>query len=110
MSADQPTSVSTPSLATVITPSLSHVNGTLTLNVAGTRPRYDLPRKRILVVGGGVTGLTVCRREHRTFAETDSTFIQTAWVLLDAGYDVTILSERWASPSDPITSQIAGAL
>ncbi|KAH8103352.1 FAD dependent oxidoreductase [Cristinia sonorae] len=48
--------------------------------------------KRVLIIGGGVTGMT------------------TAWALLDAGYSVTIMSDRWASMSDRITSQIAGAL
>jgi D-amino-acid oxidase len=48
--------------------------------------------KRILVVGGGVSGMT------------------SAWALLDQGYDVTILSERWADRKNRITSQIAGAL
>ncbi|KAL4920682.1 FAD dependent oxidoreductase [Aspergillus aurantiobrunneus] len=48
----------------------------------------------ILIIGGGVTGLT------------------TAWVLLDKGYRVTIISEEWASYSNNqrLTSQIAGAL
>ncbi|KAF8902171.1 FAD dependent oxidoreductase [Mucidula mucida] len=55
-------------------------------------PNPDAPKKRILVVGGGVTGFT------------------TAWALLDAGYDVTIIAERWADPKNRITSQIAGAL
>ncbi|KAF9031560.1 nucleotide-binding domain-containing protein [Hymenopellis radicata] len=57
-----------------------------------TMPSPDTPKKRILVVGGGVTGFT------------------TAWALLDAGYDVTIVAERWADPKNRITSQIAGAL
>ncbi|KIY64814.1 FAD dependent oxidoreductase [Cylindrobasidium torrendii FP15055 ss-10] len=48
--------------------------------------------KRVLVVGGGVTGLTC------------------AWTLLDAGYEVTVISEKWANYEDRITSQIAGAL
>ncbi|KAK8069829.1 FAD dependent oxidoreductase [Apiospora phragmitis] len=49
---------------------------------------------RILIVGGGVTGLV------------------TAWTLLGRGYDVTILAKEWASygPSQRLTSQIAGAL
>ncbi|KAF8902164.1 hypothetical protein CPB85DRAFT_1470623, partial [Mucidula mucida] len=34
----------------------------------------------------------------------------TAWALLDAGYDVTIIAEQWADPKNCITSQIAGAL
>lgn len=50
--------------------------------------------REVLIVGGGVTGLT------------------TAWVLLDRGYKVTILSKEWASYSKAqrLTSQIAGAL
>ncbi|GJE92682.1 FAD dependent oxidoreductase [Phanerochaete sordida] len=48
--------------------------------------------KHILIVGGGVTGLT------------------NAWALLDQGYAVTIISDKWASLEDRITSQIAGAL
>ncbi|KAF8991439.1 FAD dependent oxidoreductase [Hymenopellis radicata] len=52
----------------------------------------DVHKKRILVIGGGVTGFT------------------TAWALLDAGYDVTIVAERWTDPKNRITSQIAGAL
>ncbi|KAF9031555.1 FAD dependent oxidoreductase [Hymenopellis radicata] len=51
-----------------------------------------MSKKRVLVIGGGVTGFT------------------TAWALLDAGYDVVIISERWADPENRITSQIAGAL
>lgn len=49
---------------------------------------------RILVIGGGVTGLT------------------TAWVLLDRGYHVTIVAKEWASHNQDkrLTSQIAGAL
>ncbi|MCJ1225094.1 hypothetical protein MMC12_001743 [Toensbergia leucococca] len=48
----------------------------------------------VLVVGGGVTGLI------------------TAWVLLDRGYHVTIVSKEWASYTNEqrLTSQIAGAL
>ena len=49
---------------------------------------------RVLVVGGGVTGLV------------------SAWVLLDRGYHVTIVAKEWASwtSSQRLTSQIAGAL
>ncbi|KAI4195298.1 MAG: hypothetical protein LQ350_007279 [Teloschistes chrysophthalmus] len=49
---------------------------------------------RILVVGGGVIGLT------------------TAWALLDRGYKVTVVASRWASwgKEQRLTSQIAGAL
>lgn len=48
----------------------------------------------ILIIGGGVTGLI------------------TAWVLLDRGYHVTIISKEWASftKAQRLTSQIAGAL
>lgn len=48
----------------------------------------------ILIIGAGVTGLV------------------TAWVLLDRGYKVTIVSKEWAnfSPGDRLTAQIAGAL
>jgi len=48
----------------------------------------------ILIVGGGVTGLI------------------NAWVLLDRGYHVTVVAQRWASFTDEqrLTSQIAGAL
>ncbi|KAJ5190135.1 FAD dependent oxidoreductase [Penicillium cinerascens] len=48
----------------------------------------------VLIVGGGVTGLL------------------SAWVLLDRGYHVTIVSKEWASwtKAQRLTSQIAGAL
>ncbi|KAF8902187.1 hypothetical protein CPB85DRAFT_1457784 [Mucidula mucida] len=54
----------------------------------GQPPQADpnVPRKRILIVG------------------------VTAWAFLDAGYDVTVIAERWADPKNRITSQIAGAL
>jgi hypothetical protein len=48
--------------------------------------------KRVLVIGGGVTGLT------------------SAWALLDAGFQVVVVSEQWAPATPRITSQIAGAL
>ncbi|KAG7085631.1 hypothetical protein E1B28_003178 [Marasmius oreades] len=50
--------------------------------------------KHILVVGGGVIGLT------------------TSWALLDRGYHVTIMSKEWASfgKEQRLASQIAGAL
>jgi D-amino-acid oxidase len=49
---------------------------------------------RVLVVGGGVTGLV------------------NAWLLLDKGYRVTVVSKEWASygQAQRLTSQIAGAL
>jgi D-amino-acid oxidase len=48
----------------------------------------------ILIIGGGVTGLV------------------NAWLLLDKGYHVTILSKEWATygKTQRLTSQIAGAL
>ncbi|KAJ7019245.1 nucleotide-binding domain-containing protein [Mycena alexandri] len=46
----------------------------------------------VLIIGGGVTGLT------------------TAWVLLDRGYRVTVVSSAWVSSERRLTSQIAGAL
>jgi glycine/D-amino acid oxidase-like deaminating enzyme len=48
----------------------------------------------ILVIGGGVSGLV------------------NAWVLLDAGYHVTIVSKEWATygTAQRLTCQIAGAL
>ncbi|KAK2766915.1 hypothetical protein FQN54_006230 [Arachnomyces sp. PD_36] len=56
------------------------------------RPSPSSPH--VLVIGGGVTGLT------------------TAWFLLDRGYRVTIISKKWAThtSSQRLTSQIAGAL
>ena len=56
------------------------------------RPTLGSPH--ILVIGGGVTGLT------------------TAWLLLDRGHHVTILSKEWAShgSTQRLASQIAGAL
>ncbi|KAJ8522337.1 hypothetical protein ONZ45_g1118 [Pleurotus djamor] len=71
---------------------LTHVGDELILSQTQNPTAKSLPGKHILVIGGGVTGLT------------------TTWALLDAGYDVTVISERWASLSDRITSQIAGAL
>ncbi|KAE9403030.1 FAD dependent oxidoreductase [Gymnopus androsaceus JB14] len=58
----------------------------------GTPSPVAPKNERILVIGGGVSGMT------------------SAWALLDQGYDVTIVSERWADRQDRITSQIAGAL
>ncbi|KAE8151157.1 FAD dependent oxidoreductase [Aspergillus avenaceus] len=54
---------------------------------------FDVPsRVRVLLLGGGVSSL------------------MTAWMLLDKGYMVTIVSRDWASQTRPITSQVAGAL
>ncbi|KAL4966137.1 FAD-dependent oxidoreductase [Aspergillus stella-maris] len=49
---------------------------------------------RVLVIGAGVTGLV------------------TAWMLLDCGYRVTIISKEWATygTEQRLTSQISGAL
>lgn len=46
----------------------------------------------ILVIGAGISGLT------------------TAWTLLDRGYKVTIITAKYATVDEKITSQIAGAL
>jgi D-amino-acid oxidase len=67
------------------------------------------PSRRILVVGGGVTGLTVSITQILQNLFVLISF-QTAWALLDAGYAVTVVSEKWANSVDRITSQIAGAL
>ncbi|KAF9005286.1 FAD dependent oxidoreductase [Hymenopellis radicata] len=69
---------------------LTHTSNDLVLE-QGQSPAA-LKDRRVLIFGGGVTGFT------------------TAWALLDAGYKVTIVSDRWAHPTDRITSQIAGAL
>ena len=60
--------------------------------LAQQEPTLESPR--ILVIGGGVTGLV------------------TAWVLLDRGYHVTVAAKEWASftTEKRLTSQIAGAL
>ena len=66
---------------------------------------------RILIIGGGVTGLTVSDAGAGINAHRRSLLsLQNAWALLDAGYSVTVVSDRWASLEDRITSQIAGAL
>ncbi|KAL2831717.1 FAD dependent oxidoreductase [Aspergillus cavernicola] len=48
----------------------------------------------VLIIGGGVTGLT------------------TAWMLLDRGYRVTVISKEWATygTARRLTSQVSGAL
>ncbi|CAL1710998.1 unnamed protein product [Somion occarium] len=71
---------------------LTKVAGELSLQQGRNPNRFLNADKRVLVIGGGVTGMT------------------NAWALLDAGYSVTIISEKWASLDDRITSQIAGAL
>lgn len=64
--------------------------------------------QHVLIIGGGVTGLTLvpplsscCNLLYYVVI-----CFSTAWVLLDAGYSVTIISERWAPATPPITSQI----
>jgi D-amino-acid oxidase len=69
----------------------------LELSTANTRKKkLDKDSKHIIIIGGGVSGLTV------------------AWMLLDMGFRVTILAKEWAWTKDyeksRITSQIAGAL
>ncbi|KAI1214416.1 FAD dependent oxidoreductase [Annulohypoxylon truncatum] len=54
------------------------------------RPTSKSPH--VLIIGGGVTGLI------------------SAWVLLDRGYRVTVVSSAWVSDEQRLTSQIAGAL
>ena len=51
-----------------------------------------MPSHHIVVIGGGVTGLT------------------TACELLQRNYQVTVIAERYANQDNRITSQIAGAL
>lgn len=70
---------------------LSNVNGELVFKYEKRTP-LSTPKKRVLVIGGSVTGLT------------------TAWALLDAGYAVTVVSDQWAPATPRITGQIAGAL
>ncbi|ORY64202.1 FAD dependent oxidoreductase [Pseudomassariella vexata] len=63
------------------------------LSPLGQRLREPTAKSpHILVVGGGVTGLV------------------SAWVFLDRGYHVTILSSAWVNSEHRLTSQIAGAL
>ncbi|KAJ3527798.1 hypothetical protein NM688_g8080 [Phlebia brevispora] len=79
---------------TVATPKiyLSKEAGELVLRQGANPMAGSRTDTRILIIGGGVTGLT------------------NAWALLDAGYSVTVVSDRWASMEQRITSQIAGAL
>lgn len=71
---------------------LAKQNGELVLQQGQNPNKGTRSDERVLIVGGGVTGLT------------------NAWALLDAGYSVTVVSDRWASLENRITSQIAGAL
>ena len=51
-----------------------------------------MPSHHIVIIGGGVTGLT------------------TACELLQRNYQVTVIAERYANQENRITSQVAGAL
>ena len=51
-----------------------------------------MPPYHVIIIGGGVTGLT------------------TACELLQRNYDVTVIAERYANQDNRITSQMAGAL
>ncbi|KAL9616224.1 MAG: hypothetical protein Q9160_008882 [Pyrenula sp. 1 TL-2023] len=82
---------------TIVLPQIDEVHPEVTLSVDReplVKPTKD--SKRILVIGGGVSGL------------------MTAWILLDKGYRVTIVSKEWAwtrnMQHSRLTSQIAGAL
>ncbi|PBK73466.1 nucleotide-binding domain-containing protein [Armillaria solidipes] len=78
--------------ASSTTPVLVLKKGMVTLDASPNAIRALRNGRRVLIVGGGVTGLT------------------TAWVLLDAGYSVTVVAEQWAPATPRIPSQIAGAL
>ena len=82
---------------TIILPGRSTSTPEVTLSVAS--PPLKKPNsssKHIVVIGGGVSGL------------------MTAWILLDKGFKVTILSDHWTWTKDwqhsRLTSQTAGAL
>ncbi|OBZ70625.1 D-aspartate oxidase [Grifola frondosa] len=63
------------------------------LQVSSTPPPSATPTgKHILIIGGSVTALT------------------NAWLLLDMGYRVTVISDRYAPAEPRVTGQIAGAL
>lgn len=66
------------------------------LTADSPRERLTAQGKDVLIIGGGTSGLLV------------------AWMLLDKGIRVTILSRKWVWTKDfqgsRITSQIAGAL
>jgi D-amino-acid oxidase len=82
----------TPTSDQTLQPYLVQAGGNLTLEYRPPSSPSRSRNKRVLIIGGGVSGLT------------------TAWVLLDAGFDVVVLAERWAPAAPRITSQIAGAL
>ena len=67
---------------------------------------------RILVIGGGVIGLTYVAFSPPPLRVlvTLKLFSRAAWALLDAGYEVTVISDQWAPATPRIVSQVAGAL
>ncbi|KAJ3548551.1 hypothetical protein NM688_g5281 [Phlebia brevispora] len=71
---------------------LAEEAGVLVLREGPSPTPVKETESRVLIIGGGVIGLT------------------NAWALLDAGYAVTVVSDQWASLENRITSQIAGAL
>ncbi|KAJ3553514.1 hypothetical protein NM688_g3568 [Phlebia brevispora] len=81
-------------VAPTVTPQihLAEEGGVLVLREGPSPTPVKETLSRVLIIGGGVTGLT------------------NAWALLDAGYAVTVISDQWASLENRITSQIAGAL
>ncbi|KAJ3527055.1 hypothetical protein NM688_g8178 [Phlebia brevispora] len=81
-------------VAPTVTPQihLAEEGGVLVLREGPSSVPVKETQSRVLIIGGGVTGLT------------------NAWALLDAGYTVTVVSDQWASLENRITSQIAGAL
>ena len=89
---------------------LSKENGELVLRQGINPLRNCNADKRILIIGGSVTGMTVCRASRKHLCSSLISLQQSAWAFLDAGYSVTIVSDRWASLDNRITSQIAGAL
>lgn len=88
---------------------LAKHNGELVLRQGENPNKFKHADERVLVVGGGVTGLTVRVCLQMSLILTDAS-AKNAWALLDAGYSVTVASDRWASLENRITSQIAGAL
>lgn len=89
-------------------PYLLEAAGRLALHQGLNPERMEHVGTRILVIGGGVTGLTVGLIVGNLYHVVSMLILQTSWALLDAGYSVTLVSERWASTANRITSQIAG--
>jgi D-amino-acid oxidase len=73
-------------------PRLRKSGNDLVLEHSPAIPLSGQSKRRVLVIGGGVTGLT------------------SAWTLLDAGFEVVVISDQWAPALPRITSRIAGAL